>query len=159
VRRVRLRLRRFDGGIFLDRWGFEADRLGGIFLHKMSAPDPGIDLHDHPWFFASLIIKGGYIEERALCRDAPDFASIAEQFPDSCTRGGIVRRMWGSWRTMRLDECHRITELTAPTCWTLVVHGPRRRMWGFFLPTGWVDERTYDETVRIDRRDLWNEAV
>jgi hypothetical protein len=159
MRRVRLRLRRFDGGIFLDRWGFESDRVGGIFLHKMSAPDPGIDLHDHPWWFGSLILKGGYIEERALCREAPAIARLADEFPDTCTRGVVSARRWLSFRTIRLDECHRITDLTSRACWTLVVHGPRRRIWGFFLPTGWVDEHTYDETVRVDRRDLWNEVV
>lgn len=163
VNTERLRLRRHDDQIFLDRWGVEHDRIGGIFLHKMSAPDPGIDLHDHPWWFASLVLKGGYIEERAASRSAPAHAQLADARDATIelpmARGVVCARRHGSARTMRLDECHRITQLTSSTCWTLVVHGPRRRLWGFFLPSGWVDEHTYDDTVRVDRRDLWNEAV
>jgi hypothetical protein len=57
----RIRLRREDGRVYLNRWGFECDRIGGVFLRKMEAPDPGLDLHDHPWSFVSLILKGGYV--------------------------------------------------------------------------------------------------
>jgi cellulose synthase/poly-beta-1,6-N-acetylglucosamine synthase-like glycosyltransferase len=67
----RLTLRRADGRVYLNRWGIGHDRIGGVLLHRMDAPDPGIDLHDHPWWFASLIIKGGYTEARATIRQ-PD---------------------------------------------------------------------------------------
>ena len=59
---------------------------------------------------------------------------------------------------MRLDECHTITDLPKGRSWSLVIGGPRRRRWGFYLPTGYVDERTYDETVRANRRDMWAEV-
>lgn len=162
VRFARLRLRRFDGQVYLDRWGLESRKMGGVFLHRMTAPDPGVDLHDHPWTFASLVLAGGYVEERALIRRAPWLASQAEADEDAGSvrpqpRGPVsTRRRW-SIKVMRLDECHRITALLAPVTWTLVIHGPTRRAWGFYLPTGWVDEHTYDTTVRVNRRDLWND--
>lgn len=158
-RRRRMRLRRYDGQVFLDRWGIEHDRIGGVFLHKMSAPDPGKDLHDHPWSWVSIVLWGGYTEERAPTREAPVMAEIAARWPDTSGPGAEGHRSWLSVRSLRLDECHRITALDRRTCWTLLVHGPRQRSWGFYLPTGWVDERTYDDTVRVDRRDLWNEEV
>jgi len=151
-----LRLRRADGRVYLDRYGFEfpskreptddgPSRLPwfGIFLHRMDAPDPGIDLHDHPWWFGSLILWGGYTEERAPIRE-----------PD---RGVIVSRSWLSWRTMRLDESHRITGLSRKRVWTLVIHGPVRRGWGFYLCDGWMPWRVYDSTVRAERRDMFAE--
>lgn len=159
ARRVRMRLRRYDGRIFLDRWGVEAEKLGGIFVHKMSAPDPGFDLHDHPWWFASLIIAGGYTEERAPSRRAPRLAELHEAFPEIIAGGYTEERRRWSVRFLRLDEAHRIVDLDGRVCWTIVVHGPNVRRWGFFLPTGWVDEYTYDQTVRAERRDLWNEPV
>jgi hypothetical protein len=58
---------------------------------------------------------------------------------------------------MRLDECHTIFRLRRRTCWTLVIRGPRRRVWGFYLPTGWLPEAVYDATVRAERRDLWSD--
>ena len=32
-----------------------------MFLHKFHKGDPG-DVHDHPWPYATLILKGGYYE-------------------------------------------------------------------------------------------------
>lgn len=151
-------LRRFDGKVYLDRWGVEHDRIGGVFLHRMDAPDPGVDTHDHPWAFLSLTLWGGYTEERALCREAPMLAKIAERWPETCTRGVVEQRRWLSLRMLRLDECHRVTALHRRRVWTLVVHGPRRRSWGFYLPSGYIGEKEYDETVRAERRDLWNEV-
>lgn len=148
-RTVRMTLRRYDGQVYLDRWGIQHARIGGVLLHRMDAPDPGLDLHDHPWTFISIVLKGSYIEERADTRNAPAIAAFnGEQ------RGIIVGRRRGSARRMRLDECHRITHLGSRTVWTLVLHGPRRRKWGFYLAEGYMGEQEYDETVRVDRRDL-----
>lgn len=155
---ARLRLRRFDGAVYLDRWGIEHDRIGGVFLHRMEAPDPGLDLHDHPWWFVSFLVAGGYTEERAQTREASFLATLAERWP-GLARGIVEERRQFSVRVMRLDECHRITALSRPRVWTVVVHGPTVRRWGFYLPTGYLDERTYDQQVRAGRRDLWNEAT
>lgn len=146
LRRNRLRLRRADGQVYLDRWGVEHDRIGGIFLHKMSAPDPGEHLHDHPWWFVSWILIGCYREHRADARVAGDITAWRSEF----------RCRW-SLRVLRLDEAHSIKQVAIPT-WTLVVHGPRRRSWGFFLPRQWMHYVEYDETYRAEHRDLWNEA-
>lgn len=126
-------------------------------LHKMDGPDPGTDLHDHPWWFVSIILWGGYTEQRALIRDAPMLARIAEKYPPTCARGVVERRRWLSVRTMRLDECHTITHLNRRHSLSLVIKGPRRRSWGFYLPDGYMPEKQYDATVRAARRDLWSD--
>lgn len=159
----RLTLRRADGRIYLNRWGLSHDRIGGVLLHRMDAPDPGIDLHDHPWWFASVILWGGYTEERAETRQAPALAAEAAAIDVYAgrrtlgTRGIQSRRRWLSVRTMRLDECHTITHLNRHVSWSLVVRGPRRRRWGFYLPDGYMPEAQYDATVRFQRRDLWSD--
>lgn len=147
-------LRRHDGKVYLDRWGFEC-KWAGVYLHRMEAPDPGLDLHDHPWSFLSIVLAGGYTEERADTRYAPTLARVAERMPAPGRRGFAVRRGALTARLMRLDECHRVVALHAPRVWTLVLRGPRRRPWGFYMRDGWIDEPTYDATVRVDRRDLW----
>lgn len=152
----RMRLRRSDGQVYLDRWGIGHDGVGRILVHRMEAPDPGVDLHDHPWWFVSIVLWGGYTEQRAEVRQAADIATEAERHGVPY-RGQQVRRRWLSVRTMRLDDCHTITSLRRRTCWTLVIGGPRRRIWGFYLPTGWVSEWVYDHTVRAERRDMWND--
>jgi hypothetical protein len=150
----RMTLRRADGRVYLDRWGFGCSR-GGIYLHRMEAPDPGLDLHDHPWAFLSLVLAGGYTEERCAARVAREVAET-DDWKGSGVRGDVQHRSRWSIRRLRLDECHRVTRLDADrTCWTIVLRGPRRRIWGFYTPDGFVDEDTYDRTVRMDRRDLW----
>lgn len=151
----RLTLRRADGRVYLNRWGFGTDRTGGVLLHRMDAPDPGIDLHDHPWWFVSIILWGGYTELRADTRDAPMLARLADA--SGGLRGMTEHRRWLSVKTMRLDECHTITDLTRRVSWSLVIKGPRRRKWGFYLPDGYMPEAQYDATVRADRRDLWSD--
>lgn len=102
----------------------------------MTAPDPGIDLHDHPWKFHSLILRGGYIEERADIRTPTETRSHA----------------WaaGTLHSFPLTDCHRIVLLEKKPTWTLVFRGPIRRRWGFYEPAGWVHHRDSDHS----RRDL-----
>lgn len=149
---ARLRLRRSDGQVYLDRWGLEWNRVGGIFIHKMSAPDPGIDLHDHPWWFTSLTLKGGYDEERCGTAVASPFALIQDRRGRDF-RGSVRRRAPLSFQSTPLHKAHRIIRLHQVTSWSLVIHGPKRREWGFYTPNGWIHWRTYD----IGRRDMWAE--
>jgi len=149
----RMTLRRAEGRVYLDRWGVGSRRIGAVFVHRMQAPDPGQDLHDHPWTFVSLVLKGRYTEHRCAIREASG----------KPYNGGHVssddletRERW-SVRRMRLDECHRVVACDNPT-WTLVLCGPVRRRWGFYTPDGYMDEARYDETVRVHRRDLWEEG-
>lgn len=140
----RMRLRTIGGGLQLDRWGPALEWLGGVFVHHMQAPDPGRDLHDHPWSMISIVLWGGYSEHRALVREAQDMAIIAEAFPQTCTPGVVEERRWLSARLMRLDECHTIVELHSRNVWTIVLRGPRRRGWGFYTASeGYVDEKRY----------------
>lgn len=144
---ARFRLRRPDGKIYLERWGFElgkAGRWGGVFIHHISAPDPGVDLHDHPWWFASLVLKGGYIEVRKDTRLAINGG----------LSGPVSHRKRWSWRSLPRTVCHSIINC-APNTWTLVIHGPRRGDWGFYTPMGWIFHLDYGD----ERRGLKTEAI
>jgi hypothetical protein len=161
----RMRLRRADGSVYLNRWGCEHDRIGGVFLHKMEAPDPGLDLHDHPWKFLSFILKGGYTEERRLVDDADIWAAFAEDMDihrsvsSPWPRGLIYRRRRFSFKWLYLNECHRITYLPKGVSWSIILHGPKRKdrpagaKWGFYTSKGWVAGQDF----RTESRDLWNE--
>lgn len=156
---ARFRLRRIDGKLFLERWGFECPWFG-VFLHHIEAPDPTPDLHDHPWPFGSFILKGGYTEQRCATKDAQHLAQT-----DHFDRPGLPpgargyenkRKRW-SWKTIDLATCHTITDVPEST-WTLVFRGPKRkdRQWGFFTREGFVDKDEYDATRH---RPLYEERV
>ncbi len=148
----RFRLTRSDGQVYLDRLRIVQTPYFGVYLHRLDVPDPGVDLHDHPWPFVSVILRGGYEEELARTREAPLFAQLAERWP-TCKRG--VERGWraGSFHRLRLTECHRITNLHRSPTWTLVITGPRQQSWGFYQPEGFVDHREYDYVVRRELRE------
>lgn len=69
-----------DGRTFLRRRGIEHPRFGGVLVHRLDAPDPGLDLHDHPWEFVTLVLRGVYVEE------------AVEVVPYTYRRG-----TWGAW--------------------------------------------------------------
>lgn len=45
------------------------------------------------------------------------------------------------------QTAHRITD-AKPGTWTLVLRGPTRRKWGFYLPAGWIVWTSYPYQLR-----------
>jgi hypothetical protein len=54
----RFRLTTAEGDTYLDRLRVVQTPWFGIYLHRLGTPDPGLDLHDHPWPFVSIILVG-----------------------------------------------------------------------------------------------------
>jgi hypothetical protein len=142
-----------NGRTFLRRRGLDNWKAFGLVVHRLDAPDPGMDLHDHPWPFVSLVLRGGYSEEWADARQACELAAAAEVHewrPED--QGRLPRgdaRSWrpGSIHAMPLNVAHRITSVEPGTV-TLVLRGWKGRRWGFYQPTGWVDWEQYDYETR-----------
>lgn len=107
-----------DNNTYLRRYRVIQTPLCALYLHKIMRPDADRELHDHPWAFIPLILRGGYIEERE--------------------GGQRVSRDWLSVRYMRATTRHRIVRLSRVPTWTLCLVGRRKRNWGFYTPTGWV---------------------
>jgi hypothetical protein len=63
--RYRIIMDRVNGEPYLERYYvFLKDRKRfpfNVFVHKFLKSDPD-DVHDHPWPYATLILKGGYYE-------------------------------------------------------------------------------------------------
>ena len=82
------------------------------YIHRFLTSDPDRGLHDHPWGLSvSLILAGGYSEVRA----------------------GTMRRLF-PWQLniIRGNDFHRILVDQGQEAWTLFVHGPRVKGWGFW---------------------------
>lgn len=104
---------------YLHRWHLFAwaKRWPNVYLHHILAPDPGEDLHDHPAWSISIVLRGWYEEEFE-----PDFDGVT---PYRRSRAGSVR-------FRPADEPHRITEVSSGGCWTIWIRGGHRRVWGFW---------------------------
>jgi hypothetical protein len=103
-----------------------------IFLHKFLKSDPD-DLHDHPWPYATLILKGGYWEW------IPQFNALGKKLGEY-----QVWRGPGSFRFNSATSYHRIElDPSVGSCWTLFMPGPKQRDWGFLVRNKWVQWEQY----------------
>ncbi len=106
---------------YLLRWFvIRPNRWCNIYWHRFVGSDDPVP-HCHPWDFMSFMLRGSYIE--------------ADE------HGSRRRRHAGQVAFHRAEYRHRIILDPAPAptdiadeqaCTTLVITGPRRRMWGFW---------------------------
>lgn len=135
LNRKRIVMDRVNNEPYLERYYlFLKDRNRfpfNIFLHKFLKSDPD-DLHDHPWPYATLILKGGYWE-------------WLPQFNNQGKKIGEISR-WcgaGSFRFAKANSYHRIELDPDVECWTLFMPGPKQKEWGFLKSGQWVQWQQY----------------
>jgi hypothetical protein len=92
-----------------------------VYLHQFLHDDEDRALHDHPWWFVSWMLRGGYYE---------------------LTQKNCHVRGWLSLAYRPAIHAHRVvlpkTLSGDPVpAWTLVVTGRVVRDWGFYCPQGW----------------------
>ena len=102
-----------------------------IFLHRFLKSDPA-DVHDHPWGYFTVILKGGYWEW------IPQFNSKNQK-----TGEIAVWRGPGHFRFCKATSYHRIEIDPAIPTWTLFMPGPQKREWGFLVKNKWVPHDNY----------------
>jgi hypothetical protein len=51
-------------GNYLTRWRIIETPWASLYLHRITTPDSRPTLHDHPWNFTALVLRGGYVERR-----------------------------------------------------------------------------------------------
>lgn len=120
---------------YMRRWYvIPRNPLFNVYVHKFLRSDDDRALHDHPWWFVSLMLSGQYTE---VTENARTVRSAPEPW----------RLFWGDrpLAFRRATWRHRV-ELVKPgrtasevPCWTLIVTGRRTRTWGFWCKTKpWV---------------------
>ena len=101
---------------FMKRWAIYFGPFS-IRLHHWLDSDTDRNLHDHPWWFITLILRGQYTEH---------------------LNGGASKVMkQGEFGFRRATHRHRVTiskqsVLALEPCWSVVVTGPIKRKWGFW---------------------------
>ena len=115
---------------YLTRWKLITTPWFAVYLHKIHLNDGDRDLHDHPWPFAGVVLRGGYIEERG--------------------NGTVITRRAGSFGVLRLGDIHSVRELLRQPTWTLIARGKDQDTWGFQTPDGWVEWREYVDQKRSE---------
>jgi hypothetical protein len=81
-----------------------------LYLHQLDAPNwHPVGCHDHPWWFWTLLLKGGY----------------DEKIGDT-----ITRRLPGDLLYRKSTHSHDVVTPYGRS-WSLVLTGPKSRDWGF----------------------------
>lgn len=119
---------------YLLRWEWNTPWFT-VKLHRFLRSDLA-PLHDHPWWFLSFILWGGYTEY--LARNPSETA-----YPKK------IRRWPFSVAFRRATDRHRVDIGDRKNVWTLCLTGPRRREWAFYPMTKW------HEPIRVP----WRVAV
>lgn len=118
--RLRCRCITIDGRPYMERYLVARAAGVTVYLHRFLAADGDREVHDHPWRWSlAWALVGGYREERLRHLD-PEAGWVS-----------VMRRI-GPLRPNLLTarSFHRVVE-PEPETWTLFVHGPRVKQWGF----------------------------
>lgn len=104
-----------------------------VYLHKFLRDDDDRALHDHPWWFVSILICGSY---REILRD--DLSEFVDRYAPSVAYRPATHRhcVCLEW-TVKRDENGNFLLIYKP-CWTIIITGPKVREWGFWCPKGFV---------------------
>jgi hypothetical protein len=133
--RYRIIMDREDNEPYLERYYiFLKDRRWfpfNVFIHRFLKSDPD-DLHDHPWPYMTIILRGGYWEYTRNC-SVPQWKSA------------------GQIRFGHSTDYHRIQLEPGVDCWTLFCPGPKVRDWGFLRGKQWIQHEQYFKQRKLSK--------
>lgn len=143
-------------------WVIPRNRFFNIYLHNIIRDDDDHALHDHPWHWCSIHLRGAYYEILEM-RELEDYVfddtdeavllfqprkgdthtyTYRKDHNGDCYDIHVYRKRRyraGSIRFRRAERLHRLEiDRRAGSCWTLFLTGPVFRTWGFSCPKGWV---------------------
>lgn len=143
------------------RWTLLAPRnLFKLRVHHFAPERQDGDCpHDHPWWFLTFVVKGGY-DDLVTCKDcdgekvewllvgAGDDSDWVEVRCRRCRGRGIIlsdRVNAPTVRFRRADYQH-MTRTDERGAWTVVITGPVARDWGFWRDGHWWPFRLFEDT-------------
>lgn len=91
-----------------------------IRIHHWLSSDDQRYMHDHPWFFVTLIISGGYTEWTPTPID------------EVAAMGPRVGKWYGRWSLLKRAASWKHTVETKGA-WTILLTGRNKRRWGFWV--------------------------
>lgn len=126
-------IRSKDGRLHFRRWRILSTPWFSIFVHGIYQRDEDKHLHNHPWDYVSIVLKGTYIE--ATKNWKPDWSNCW----DFTTRGplSIVSRDAGQY--------HKVATIVDGPVYSLFFTSSRYNHWGYSVEGLYVNHRKYRE--------------
>ena len=111
------------GVVHFRRWRIIELPWFSIYIHGIYKEDTDLHLHNHPWKIWTMILKGGYWEEREV---------------------GHRLRTFGHMAYANTKAFHKINKMYRNPTYTLAIVGKRtNNKWGYKTENGFVDHITY----------------
>lgn len=90
-------------------------------IHHILRSDNDRAVHDHPWHYLTIILRGGYFEE-------------TRRYDESGLYVGTQRKWYGPGSILfrSAKSQHRLVIPDGRTCWTLFITGNKQQHWGFY---------------------------
>lgn len=119
---------------YMRRWVINFG-LFAIRLHHWVGSDDPRYLHDHPWWFITAVLKGGYTDVSAPDPSKLDFGSDLWVVHRSRLRSGSIR----------FRPAHHIhtVQVNPGGCWTLLITGRETRRFGYWVKGKWMNAKRY----------------
>lgn len=133
-----------------------------IYLHKFYRGDEDPHLHNHPWAYRTLIIKGGYWEHSFnpawikwteskkiwMARDdKPEDGKYEAAFIGlyGYEPPKTIKKWYGPGTFMKRGAqwTHQVKLPEGKTAWTIIFTGKREHSWGFITEEGVCNHRYY----------------
>ena len=120
-------------------------RGSNLFLHKIIRSDSDNHLHDHPWDWATFLIKGSYIEILPTANFLkPEHADEGElDVLGNVKHTYYMIRNRFTMRKKSANDYHQIKLVDDRPVWSIFWHGKRTQDWGFFVNGEKVYWKTY----------------
>lgn len=126
-----------DGEIHFRRYRLLSTPWFNLYIHQLLKSDEDRHMHDHPWDFFSLILKGSYFEQTTY---HPYHIVVHSR---TFRVGDLIEH--------DARDAHHIT-LKSPVVWTLVLTLGREREWGYRISENqWIDFKTYRQLKRAGK--------
>lgn len=110
------------GKLHFRRWQILKTPWFSIWLHGIYAADEDKHLHNHPWDFKSMVLKGSYIEE---------------------TQHGFITQKPLKFNSRNGNSFHKIHKLLTPVVYTIFFVTKQKRQWGYLVDGDFIDNETY----------------
>lgn len=121
-------IRSKSGELHFIRWKIFSIGNFSVNIHKICKADEDKHLHNHPWNFMSIVLKGGYIER--------------------LQSGKANLRTFLNTAIRRAEKFHKIDEMVTKTVYTLNFMWGERKEWGYDVGGKFVQHEEYRNLKR-----------
>lgn len=116
-----------------DGKGRRFEWLPSVRVHHILRADHARDMHNHPWSFRTIILRGWYIETRERQKNGRMYPRVT------------YFREAGDTAKLDADGFHHVSKVSDGGVYTLFISWRWRHVWGFKTPDGFVAWRDYPD--------------